>query len=82
MALSEAQRVKFLTHVHGTPDAIDAALEQLLLDELISVDEAEELLAEDNQERCPECDWWVEAGELVGEEFEDQSCASCRGALV
>lgn len=29
-------------------------------------------------ERCPECEEWVEIGELVDEDCEEQPCGSCR----
>lgn len=29
-------------------------------------------------ERCPECDWWCETGELVDEDCNPCECESCR----
>lgn len=60
----------------GTCDQIEAACEQLRLD--IDEDDAHEMLAEANIERCSECDWWVESGELADEDGELVSCSGCR----
>lgn len=43
----------------------------------IDADEAEALLGE-FIERCPECDVWVESGELIDENLDHVPCDSCK----
>jgi len=37
-----------------------------------------DLLLDANVERCPGCDWWHEAGELVNDDGELVGCDQCR----
>ena len=58
----------------GTADCVERALEDLGIEE-----DPTDVMAEFNTiERCPECDWWVETGELVDEDCEEVPCSGCR----
>lgn len=45
----------------------------------IELEDLEKIMLNANWERCPECDWWCECGELVDEESEPCACEQCRG---
>ncbi len=63
----------------GTPDEILATLEHMGLDaDFYDVADVESLIADENLERCSDCDWWCEAGELVDEDGDECACPSCR----
>lgn len=52
---------------------------QELADEFgCGVVDIESAMADMNYERCPECDWWVEAGELINDKEEPCPCSSCQ----
>lgn len=63
--------------LQGTSDSIEQSLERLKLDDKYN---AEDVEAELDQfiERCGECDWWCEVGELADENGDTQSCDNCR----
>ncbi len=44
----------------------------------LSIEEIEEIMLDAGYERCPECDVWVECGELIDDNDEQCSCESCR----
>ncbi len=41
------------------------------------MEDLEELMVDHGYERCPECEWWVECGELVDDDGEEKVCAGC-----
>ena len=43
----------------------------------LEVDEIEDIMADANYERCPECGWFKECGELVDAEGEPRACSEC-----
>jgi hypothetical protein len=44
----------------------------------MTVEEVEDLLADYNLERCPGCEWWMEAGLLIDEHLDVVGCDQCR----
>jgi hypothetical protein len=44
----------------------------------LTADELEELLLDNNVERCPGCDWYCESGELLDDEDNLVGCRDCR----
>ncbi len=44
----------------------------------IPMDELECIMADMGLERCEDCGWWCETGELVDDEGETAPCVSCR----
>ena len=44
----------------------------------LSIDEIEELMLDANYERCPECEWFVECGELIDANMEERPCYDCK----
>lgn len=44
----------------------------------ITQEQIEEIMAEENYEKCPECQMWVEAYELVDDDSEECPCDNCR----
>ena len=74
--MTDDQKRKLADLLIGTPDSVEYALEELGLD--VSADDAEDALADVNIERCPDCDWWCESGELIDEEGNLVGCQACR----
>jgi len=68
-------KVELAREALGTPLSEAALAARLELPEDYDVNAA---LADMEIERCPECDWWVECGELVDEDCEVGPCSSCR----
>ena len=67
--------------LEGTSDYVTAEL----LDEVgapasASVEDGDEAMVNANFERCCDCDWWCECGELVDEDGEEQPCTGCHEA--
>lgn len=53
--------------------------EGILCDEYkITIEDIEEIMVDAGYERCSECEWWCEVGELVDENSDVQPCESCR----
>jgi hypothetical protein len=42
------------------------------------MDSMESDLADGNLERCPGCEWWFEAGELVDDEDDEDELVCCQ----
>ena len=62
-------------HAVGTMESPAALAERFDVLE----DDVEEALVDCGVEKCPECEWWVEVGELADENGDEQACESCRG---
>jgi len=62
--------------LEGTCDGVELIIDREELD--MDADDVMEILAEHNIEECPECGWWVDAGELADCEGELQACDGCR----
>ncbi len=60
----------------GTSDSVEQSLIRLDLEEY----DQEEIESELDMhiEKCKECEWWCEVGELADEEGETVPCESCR----
>ncbi|MFG1270792.1 hypothetical protein V5F40_22840 [Xanthobacter sp. DSM 14520] len=43
----------------------------------VSDDQVEDLLLDAGLERCSDCEWWCEVGELIGEDGMPSPCPSC-----
>lgn len=43
----------------------------------LSEDEISEFMLDNGYERCPGCKWFVEVGELIGEDSEPKRCSNC-----
>ena len=48
------------------------------LPEGVQMDSMESDLADGNLERCPGCEWWFEAGELVDDEDDEDELVCCQ----
>ena len=59
----------------GTSDGMHNIIERFNL--VVTEDELEDLVADTNIERCPECDWWYESFELVNAAGDVVGCADC-----
>ncbi len=70
--------IRLVEVLEGTTRSVGSALEELQFDCPLAEEEALELLADENLERCPECETWVEAGELVDAGGNDRPCYNCR----
>lgn len=80
MKLTDEQLRKLADRLEGTPDSIETGIEAIGLDsDAIDICIIEEKIGDLNLERCCDCDWWCEAGELVDEDGEVVPCESCRG---
>jgi hypothetical protein len=44
----------------------------------LEIDEIEDIMLEANYERCPECGWFVECGELVDANMNSRPCSDCK----
>ena len=63
--------------LQGTADSVEQSLERLKLDDKYDPNDVEAEL-DMYIERCGECDWWCEVGELADESGETVPCDSCR----
>lgn len=74
--LSEEDKKKIVERLAGSAGIDESAI----CDEYgIELEDLEDLMVDSGYERCSECEWWCETGELVGEDCEVQPCDSCRG---
>lgn len=62
-----------LLGTHGYPETVLERHGALEVDE----DEIDEHLLDHGIEKCPQCGWWVESGEVVDEDGEIVPCGSC-----
>jgi DNA-directed RNA polymerase sigma subunit (sigma70/sigma32) len=81
--VTSQQEEAFCHALLGTADSPEKVAEKLDLP-YDSVEELETIASDANLEQCSECEWWVEAGELVDEDGEVTVCSSCqrRGELA
>lgn len=67
----------------GTSESVERALEAVGIDNDIDgyeIDIIEDMLLDENCERCGGCDWWFESGELVDSAGDYAGyCDDCRG---
>lgn len=63
--------------LQGTSDSVEQSLERLKLNDKYDPEEIEAEL-DTYIERCSECDWWCEVGELASESGDTQPCDNCR----
>ena len=75
MTISDDKRSLIIQECLGSSASEHELAEKYELDDMTILD----ILADANIERCPTCEWWVEAGELVDDENELVSCLTCRG---
>lgn len=65
----------------GTCGSIEATIKRLRLDEILGIetDSIESMLMDlANIDRCPNCEWWVDCGELYNGNDKECACANCR----
>lgn len=74
--LTEDQMEKIADALQGTCDTVEAVLEKMELE--ADVNDVEETVERLGIIRCPECGWWVELSETVGDDGDDIPCDSCR----
>ena len=74
MELNEKQRLR--EYLEGTCADVMTGLEYL--DIVADADDAEEAMEELNLERCPGCDWWMEASALIDDDGDAVGCDQCR----
>jgi hypothetical protein len=80
--MTAEQKIKFANALAGTADSVERAVEMIGLDpDDFEPDDLEVIAAEQGYERCEECDWWCETGELVDDDGEVVPCESCRPRL-
>jgi hypothetical protein len=67
-------------HLLGTSASPENAMIALEIEmpEGVQIDSLEADLADGNLERCPGCEWWFDAGELVDEDGELVGRQDCR----
>lgn len=46
----------------------------------VSMEDLEEIMTDAGYERCSECEWWCECGELLDDDSNVVACESCRRA--
>lgn len=59
---------RIAARAEGTCDSVAVILSALNLSHLVTEEDAEAAILDHNLERCPQCEWWTEAGELAGDE--------------
>lgn len=69
----QSDNASIIKYLEGTSKSEDDAAEKFGITE----ERVLEIMLDANLERCPSCDYWVECGELVDEDGEDQVCDSC-----
>lgn len=75
MSLSDEDENRIFCKLKDTSGLSDS----VVADEYdITISKIEEIMANNNYERCPNCDWWVGCCELADENNEPCFCNSCR----
>lgn len=72
--LSNEELSQIVDQVAHVGSGISWAMEEFDL----SIDEIEEIMLDANYERCPECEWFVECGELIDANMEERPCYDCQ----
>jgi hypothetical protein len=72
--LTDKEKSKIVDRVAHQGDGMGAVMEEFSID----IEEIELLMEDANYERCPECENWVEAGELSDSNSDLRPCFNCQ----
>ena len=71
--LTEADKTRIVDIMAHCGDGVS----RVMMEFALGVDEIDEIMGEANYERCPDCEEYVEAGDLADENGDPRSCYSC-----
>jgi uncharacterized protein (UPF0212 family) len=72
--LTEKEKAEIVDRVAHQGDGMGWAMEKFDLE----IEEIESIMLDANYERCPECGWYVECGELVDAGMNPRPCSECK----